>query len=60
MLLAAEVPRHLLERNPFAICHTPHCLFVCLFVCLCFRFANLFMYPVKEDDAPGYADVILR
>lgn len=24
------------------------------------KFANLFMYPVKEDDAPGYADVILR
>ena len=24
------------------------------------RYANLFLHPVKDDDAPGYRDVILR
>ena len=24
------------------------------------RYANLFLHPVKEDDAPGYRDVIFR
>ena len=26
----------------------------------CCRYANLFLHPVRDDDAPGYRDVIHR
>jgi hypothetical protein len=25
-----------------------------------FRYANLFLHPVREEDAPGYKNVVLR
>ena len=28
--------------------------------CVLFRYANLFLHPVRDDDAPGYRDVIHR
>ena len=31
-----------------------------LFVLCLHRYANLFLHPVKEEDAPGYYEIVLR
>ena len=33
---------------------------LCVSLCDVCRYANLFLHPVREEDAPGYRDVILR